>query len=104
MWITIKINKDFSLKLSYLFDRKAIPYQKWGASNIGEDGPVPGCGDAVLHKVGDNPMIDRTYKMYYAGGQKRPDGNYCRAIKDSNGKVRHTKHFINKAYHPLTLL
>eukprot|EP00043_Microstomoeca_roanoka_P020821 m.254135 g.254135 ORF g.254135 m.254135 type:complete len:897 (-) comp17725_c0_seq1:268-2958(-) len=33
------------------------------------------------------PMVDRTYKMYYGGGQKRPDAPYARAIYDVNGKV-----------------
>lgn len=31
--------------------------------------------------------IDRTYKMYYGGAQKRPDAPYSRAIQDSTGKV-----------------
>jgi len=29
----------------------------------------------------------RTYKMYYTGGQKRPDGNYYRPIKDAQGAI-----------------
>lgn len=33
------------------------------------------------------PLIDRTYKLYYGGAQKRPDGNYCRVIKNAEGKA-----------------
>ena len=62
---------------------------KFGASPITEDSaPVPGAAKAATHKVFDEcPSIDRTYKMYYAGGQKRPDGNYCRPIMDAKGQI-----------------
>lgn len=33
------------------------------------------------------PKVDRTYKLYYGGGQKRPDGNYSRVIKNKEGKA-----------------
>lgn len=33
------------------------------------------------------PQVDRTYKLYYGGAQKRPDGNYCRVIKDAEGNA-----------------
>jgi len=33
------------------------------------------------------PTIDRTYKLYYGGAQKRPDATYMRTIKDPSGKV-----------------
>ena len=62
--------------------------KKFGASNLVDGAPVPGSGEAVVHKFDQTPMIDRTYKMYYAGAQKRPDGNYCRPIFDSNQKVK----------------
>ena len=56
---------------------------KFGSSPITADSaPVPGMAKASQHKLFDEcPSIDRTYKMYYAGAQKRPDGNYCRPIK-----------------------
>ncbi|KAG1680657.1 Aldehyde dehydrogenase family 16 member A1 [Nymphon striatum] len=38
-------------------------------------------------KLGKPPKIDHTYKLYYGGAQKRPDGNYSRLINDSQGKV-----------------
>ncbi|OWF47483.1 aldehyde dehydrogenase family 16 member A1-like [Mizuhopecten yessoensis] len=33
------------------------------------------------------PGIDRTYKMYYGGAQKRPDAPYSRPVIGSDGKV-----------------
>ncbi|XP_013387843.1 aldehyde dehydrogenase family 16 member A1-like [Lingula anatina] len=33
------------------------------------------------------PSIDRTYKMYYGGAQKRPDAPYARPVMGPNGKV-----------------
>ncbi|KAK6170273.1 hypothetical protein SNE40_018701 [Patella caerulea] len=35
----------------------------------------------------DTPSIDRTYKLYYGGAQKRPDGQYSRPIRNPDGKV-----------------
>ncbi len=31
------------------------------------------------------PSVDRTYKLYYGGAQKRPDGNYVGIIRDVEG-------------------
>lgn len=63
--------------------------KKFGAAYGGSDGaPVPGSGDAQTLLVEGTPAIDRTYKLFYGGGQKRPDGNYCRPVKGPNGKVR----------------
>lgn len=31
--------------------------------------------------------VDRTYKLYYGGAQKRPDANYSRVIRDIEGRV-----------------
>ncbi|PIK45320.1 putative aldehyde dehydrogenase family 16 member A1 [Apostichopus japonicus] len=33
------------------------------------------------------PSIDRTYKNYYGGSQKRPDGNYSMPVIGANGQV-----------------
>ncbi|XP_041351976.1 aldehyde dehydrogenase family 16 member A1-like [Gigantopelta aegis] len=33
------------------------------------------------------PSIDRTYKLYYGGAQKRPDGQYSRPVISPSGKV-----------------
>ncbi|EGD81126.1 retinaldehyde dehydrogenase [Salpingoeca rosetta] len=35
----------------------------------------------------DVPSVDRTYKMYYGGAQKRPDAPYARPIRNAAGKV-----------------
>ncbi len=51
----------------------------WGASV--PPGPVPLNG-----KPGTpTPSIDRTPKLYIGGKQKRPDGNYTRAVLDAKG-------------------
>jgi len=31
--------------------------------------------------------VDRTYKLYYGGAQKRPDGNYSAIVRDAEGKA-----------------
>lgn len=62
--------------------------KKFGATYGGTDGaPIPGSGDTKSTLVNGVPSIDRTYKLYYAGAQKRPDGNYCRPVKDTDGKI-----------------
>ena len=33
------------------------------------------------------PSIDRTYKVYIGGAQKRPDGNYSRPVLNPAGHV-----------------
>merc|ERR1719210_351970 len=32
------------------------------------------------------PKIDHTYKLYYGGAQKRPDGNYVNVIRNVEGQ------------------
>lgn len=41
----------------------------------------------IVSGEGSLPRVDRTYKLYYGGAQKRPDGNYCRVVKDAKGKA-----------------
>lgn len=36
---------------------------------------------------GPVPVVDRTYKLYYGGTHKRPDGNMSRAVLDGTGEV-----------------
>ncbi|XP_066265133.1 aldehyde dehydrogenase family 16 member A1-like [Branchiostoma lanceolatum] len=53
--------------------------------------PIPGSGtvgDKSLTSDGAIvPGIDRTYKLYYGGGQKRPDGQYSRPVIGQEGRV-----------------
>ncbi|KAI8506700.1 hypothetical protein Bbelb_151410, partial [Branchiostoma belcheri] len=53
--------------------------------------PMPGSGtvgDKSLTSDGAIvPGIDRTYKLYYGGGQKRPDGQYSRPVIGQEGRV-----------------
>jgi aldehyde dehydrogenase (NAD+) len=56
---------------------------KWG-EHIPERPVLPG-GTAGSGSF--LPPVDRTPKMYIAGKQVRPDGNYTRAILDASGKL-----------------
>ncbi|XP_043915174.1 aldehyde dehydrogenase family 16 member A1 [Protopterus annectens] len=62
------------------------------ASSYGTDvAPVPGQKDVSHHTVLVNdepiPSVDHTYKLYYGGAQKRPDGMYSRPVYNQTGKV-----------------
>ncbi|XP_063608921.1 aldehyde dehydrogenase family 16 member A1-like [Penaeus indicus] len=64
-----------------------IDLKKFGASYTADR---PSLNPAIPEIVsGDKtlPLIDKTYKLYYGGAQKRPDGNYCRVIKNAEGKA-----------------
>jgi len=50
----------------------------------GKDGAE---GPAIESKAGEAGAVDRTYKLYYGGAQKRPDGCYSRVIKSTTGQV-----------------
>ena len=60
-----------------------VDLKKFGASYTA-DGPGinGGNGDS-----GHDTSVDRTYKLYYGGAQKRPDGNYSRVIRNVEGRV-----------------
>jgi len=68
-WQTSEINPKPDMDL-----KKFGSHYEGGAPAIngGHDGPIP---------------VDRTYKLYYGGAQKRPDGNYCRTIRSAEGKI-----------------
>jgi len=60
-----------------------VDMAKFGASYVGDRPAING------HN-GDNSSsvkVDRTYKLYYGGAQKRPDANYSRIIRSVEGKV-----------------
>jgi hypothetical protein len=40
-----------------------------------------------LSRNGPVPLVDHTYKLYYGGLYKRPDGNSSRVVLDGAGKV-----------------
>ena len=62
--------------------------KKFGSSGAA---PIPGTGSVQPNMINGNPAIDRTYKFFYGGAQKRPDGQYCRPIKNTDDKVRYWK-------------
>ncbi|CAH2319100.1 aldehyde dehydrogenase family 16 member A1 [Pelobates cultripes] len=53
--------------------------------------PIPGqnviCPSVIKQEDTEIPSVDRTYKLYYGGAQKRPDGMYSRPICGPNGEV-----------------
>jgi len=49
-------------------------------------GMIPACCQLSLAN-GPVPIIDHTYKLYYGGAHKRPDGNTSRAVLSGTGKL-----------------
>ncbi len=43
--------------------------------------------DDARHAEGQLPPLDRTAKLYIGGAQKRPDGNYTRAVLGPDGRL-----------------
>lgn len=43
--------------------------------------------DLVCEFIYYNDSVDRTYKFYYGGAQKRPDAPYSRPISSAKGAV-----------------
>jgi len=74
---------------------KWMPKIKIDASefDISKFGPAvfPGVSNANINTplaaTGSMPSIDRTFKLYVAGKQKRPDANYCRPVLSKDGGV-----------------
>ena len=52
--------------------------KKFGA---GDDATLPVIQGESSNGDQAMPPVDRTYKLYYGGAQKRPDGNYSRTIR-----------------------
>ena len=55
-----------------------VDMKKFGASYTA-DGPGINGGNGDTPNTGE--QVDRTYKLYYGGAQKRPDANYSRVIR-----------------------
>ena len=61
-----------------------VDLAKFGAA-YKADGPGINGGNG--ESSSDQLAVDRTYKLYYGGSQKRPDGNYSRVIRNVEGRV-----------------
>jgi len=59
--------------------KSEVDLAKFGSKDGAEGPAVEGPG--AMEKVG----VDRTYKFYYGGAQKRPDGGYSRIIRSADG-------------------
>ncbi|XP_061407031.1 aldehyde dehydrogenase family 16 member A1 [Lethenteron reissneri] len=62
----------------------------FGAAYGADVAPIPGTAAAVAHPTVTAheqllPSVDRTYKLYYGGAQKRPDGMYSRPVLAPDG-------------------
>lgn len=71
--------------------RSDINFKTFATSFGTEEAPVPGQKNmshhTILVKDETIPSVDRTYKLYYGGAQKRPDGMYSRPVCNRDGKV-----------------
>jgi len=59
-----------------------IDMAKFGGSYSADSPAFDGNGNGS-----EDVFVDRTYKLYYGGSQKRPDANYSRTIRTVEGKV-----------------
>ena len=56
--------------------------------DISKFGAIYNAGKPALNGFQDaneTPQVDHTYKLYYGGSQKRPDGNYVQIIRNIEG-------------------
>ncbi|KAF2363714.1 Aldehyde dehydrogenase domain [Trinorchestia longiramus] len=63
------------------FDKPDMDMQKFGSS-YSADRPCMLVSDSA-----SLPRVDRTYKLYYGGSQKRPDANYSRVVLDPSERT-----------------
>ncbi|KAM4652742.1 aldehyde dehydrogenase family 16 member A1 [Discoglossus pictus] len=68
-----------------------VNYKTFAATYGAEEAPIPGhkaiSPSVIPYQNSQIPSIDRTYKLYYGGAQKRPDGMYSRPISGPDGAV-----------------
>ncbi|KAM4016025.1 aldehyde dehydrogenase family 16 member A1 [Anomaloglossus baeobatrachus] len=68
-----------------------VNYKTFAASYGADVPPIPGqkeiSASVIPGQDSQIPSVDRTYKLYYGGAQKRPDGMYSRPILGSDGTV-----------------
>ncbi|CAL4122997.1 unnamed protein product, partial [Meganyctiphanes norvegica] len=68
------------------FKSPEIDVTKFGAAYMADRPSISPANTEIVSADGTLPKVDRTYKLYYGGAQKRPDGNYCRVINNAHGK------------------
>eukprot|EP00092_Neocalanus_flemingeri_P006854 GFUD01007399.1.p1 GENE.GFUD01007399.1~~GFUD01007399.1.p1 ORF type:complete len:820 (-),score=223.40 GFUD01007399.1:85-2544(-) len=61
-----------------------VDLAKFGASYTADSPAINGNGNG---NGSEEALVDRTYKLYYGGAQKRPDAGYSRIIRTVEGKV-----------------
>jgi len=47
------------------------------------------CPPSLTKQTNEDPVsaVDQTYKLYYGGSHKRPDGNLSYVVLDGTGKI-----------------
>ncbi|XP_037070445.1 aldehyde dehydrogenase family 16 member A1-like [Pollicipes pollicipes] len=68
--------------------KQAAPELDLAAFGVRDEPSVPDIesGQHVAAMSNGMPRVDRTYKLYYGGAQKRPDGNYSRIVHSAAGQ------------------
>ncbi|XP_044844837.1 aldehyde dehydrogenase family 16 member A1 [Mauremys mutica] len=65
-----------------------LDYKSFAASSGADPPPVPGHSGVARPELEENmPRVDRTYKLYYGGAQKRPEGMASLPVLDPAGNV-----------------
>ncbi|XP_062918585.1 aldehyde dehydrogenase family 16 member A1 [Mobula hypostoma] len=65
-----------------------VKYKTFASVHGADLPPIPGqVTQPMLLQTDAIPSVDRTYKVYYGGAQKRPIGMYSRPIFDQKGRV-----------------
>nr|XP_032662307.1 aldehyde dehydrogenase family 16 member A1 [Chelonoidis abingdonii] len=65
-----------------------LDYKTFAASSGVDPPPVPGRSGVARPELEENmPRVDRTYKLYYGGAQKRPEGMASLPVLDPAGNV-----------------
>lgn len=61
-----------------------VDIKKFAAAYMADRPAINGHGNG---NDAGTPAVDHTYKLYYGGAQKRPDGNYVSVVRNVEGKV-----------------
>ncbi|KAK4321436.1 hypothetical protein Pmani_007756 [Petrolisthes manimaculis] len=69
------------------FNSPNVNLETFGATYMADGPSITPATPKIVSGAGILPRVDRTYKLYYGGTQKRPDANYCRVINDATAKA-----------------
>ncbi|XP_063869013.1 aldehyde dehydrogenase family 16 member A1-like isoform X1 [Scylla paramamosain] len=72
---------------SHKFTPPKIDFAKFGAAYSASRPSITPATPQIVSAEETMPRVDQTYKLYYGGAQKRPDGNYNRVILNTEKKA-----------------